>query len=529
LLLKIKDDSHKSLVDVFSDRPDSVWVLIDGVETEREFAFLKAGDIVVVKAGEIIPADGYVTGGMACIDQHILTGELQPVEKEKGDEVFASTVLLTGRIHVKVLKTGEKTIVEQIGQMLNRTAQFKTNLQLQAETLTDKTVSPTLTIGVLSLPFIGPMGTAALLNAHFGYRILVIAPIGILNFFHIMSHHGILVKDGRIFDLLGTVDTIVFDKTGTLTEKQPHVGEIHTFGKYGENDILALAAAAEHRQTHPVALAILKEAEKRKLTVPRTKEAEYKLGYGIKVMTEGRLIQVGSLRFMEKENIKIPSKIQDKTVSWHSEGHSVIMIAVDKNLIGMIELIPAIRPEAKAVIQQLKKNHVKSVYIISGDHEIPTRKLAESLDVDNYFAETLPHDKAKIVKQLQSSGKTVCYIGDGINDAIALKIANVSVSLRGASTAATDTAQVILMNGNLDQICDLFKFFQKFERNFKNSFAAILVPSLIGGFGAFFLHFTIIQTILLKQVGLVAGLGNTMLPLMKYKAKDENTSKEDMT
>jgi Cu2+-exporting ATPase len=520
LLLKIKDDSQKSLIDVFKNRPRSVWILIDGVEVQKPFSSLKTGDIVVIGAGETLPADGYVTYGMASVDQHILTGESQPVEKGEGDEVFASTVVLMGKIYIQVLKTGEETTVEQIGQLLNRTAHFKTNLQLRAETLTDKTVLPTLIVGTLSLPFIGPMGTAALLNAHFGYRMLVIAPIGILNFFHIMSQKGLLVKDGRILELLGKIDTLVFDKTGTLTENQPHVGKIHICGEYGENDILAIAAAAEHKQTHPVALAILKEAQMHALAIPPTEEVEYKVGYGIKVMIKGQLIRVGSIRFMETEDIKIPLLIQSQLKSWHKEGNSVIMVAVDNKLIGVIELVPTIRPEAKATIQALKKRQIKSVYIISGDHEMPTRKLAESLGVD-YFAETLPQNKADIIKQLQASGKMVCYVGDGINDAIALKQANVSVSLRGASTAATDTAQVILMHEKLDQLCQLFEFSQGFESNLKSSFTAIILPSLLGGFGAFFLHFSIIQTILLKQVGLVAGLTNTMLPLIKYRGKDE--------
>jgi len=522
LLLKIKDDSQQSLIDVFNNRPRFVWILVDGVEIEQPFTTLKPGDIVVINAGETIPADGYVTFGMASVDQHILTGESQPVEKGKGDELFASTVVLMGKIHMQVVKTGKETTVEQIGQMLNSTAHFKTKLQLRAETLTDKTVLPTFVAGTLALPFIGPMGTAALLNAHFGYRMLVIAPISILNFFQIMSHKGILIKDGRILEALGKIDTLVFDKTGTLTENQPQVGKIHIYGQYEENEILAFAAAAEYKQTHPVALAILREAEKRKLIIPQIEAVEYKVGYGLKVTINGQLIRVGSLRFMETEGIKISSEIEDKINLGHKQGNSVIVVTVDDTLIGIIELVPTIRHQAKETIQALKKDHIKSVYIISGDHEIPTQKLAEFLGVDHYFAETLPQNKAEIIKDLQASGKRVCYVGDGINDAIALKQANVSVSLQGASTAATDTAQVILMHEKLDQLEQLFALSQDFESNLKNSFAAVLVPSLIGGLGAFFMNFTIIQTILLKQVGLVSGLANSMLPLVKYKGNIES-------
>lgn len=518
LLLKIKDDSQKSLVDVFKNRPQTVWVLMDNIEIQQPFEALKTGNVIIVSAGETIPADGYVTKGMASIDQHILTGESQPVEKGIDDEVFASTIVLIGKVYITVLKTGEETTVEKIGELLNQTAHFKTSLQLKAENLTDKTVLPTLVVGIFALPFIGLMGAAALLNAHFGYRMLVIAPIGILNFFQIMSKKGILVKDGRILEFLGEVDTLVFDKTGTLTENQPQVSHIHTVDGYKENEILMIAASAEYKQTHPVALAILKEAKERELVPMNTESLSYAVGYGIKVLFEEKIVRVGSLRFMEIEDIPIPLNLRDTIEQGHKEGNSVISVAIDDTLAGVIELIPSVRPEAKETIKTLKEQSIKSVYIISGDHEQPTRKLANSLGIDGYFAETLPEDKAKIIKKLQASGKKVCYVGDGVNDVIALKQANVSVSLRGASAAATDTAQVILMHEKLDQLCELFKIAQAFEKNMKNSFIAILTPSLIAGFGAFFLHFTIIQTIILKQVGLFAGLSNTMLPLVEDRS-----------
>ncbi len=514
LLLKVKNNSQQSFIEIFNQHPRFVWVLVNGVEVKTAFDALEKGEIVVVNAGETIPVDGTIREGMASVDQHILTGEAQPVEKGIGDQVFASTVILGGKLSIQVETAGEETIVAKIGHVLNKMDNFKGNWQLQGEKLENQTVLPTLILGAISLPILGPMGAAAIINAHFGYRMSVVSSIGILSYFRLMSQNGILIKDGRALELLSQVDTIVFDKTGTLTLSQPYVGKIHSCSDYDTGDILAYAAAAEYKQTHPIALAILEEAQSQELSLPDIDEAEYQVGYGIQVTINQQLIQVGSRSFMEKEEISIPSLIKLAEDLGHQQGHSLVMIAINNQMIGAIELFPTVRPEAKVVIDKLRRCQIKSMYILSGDQEMPTQKLAQDLGIEHYFAQVLPQDKAKIIEQLQSSGKTVCYIGDGINDAIALKKAQVSISMRGASTVATDTAQIILMS-NLNQLGHLFDFAQEFEQNMSSSFKMIIVPTMIGMGGAFFLDFGLIHTMLLKQTGLVMGLVNATQPLIK--------------
>ncbi len=519
ILATVKQESQQSLVDMFQQVPRSAWVVIDtGVEIEMPIQKVQAGDRIRVYAGSAIPVDGVIIEGHASIDQHILTGEAQPAEKGPDEAVFASTVVLSGQIDIRVEKAGEHTMVAQITQILNNTVTYRSETQLKAENIADKTVAPTLLLAGAAWPLVGPGSAIAVVNAHFGTKMSIIASIGILRFIKMMSRHGILIKDGRVLDLLNDVDTIAFDKTGTLTLEQPQVGQIHSCSKYSENEILIYAAAAEYRQTHPIAKAILAELKVRSLVVSVIAETAYEIGYGIKVNFSGQSLRVGSKRFMEKESIMIPPGIAKREAISHREGDSLVMVALDERLIGAIELVATLRPEAKAMIQALKqRSKIKSIYLISGDHRLPTRNLAKQLGIENYFAEILPPEKAKIIEGLKASGRVVCYIGDGINDAIALKTAHVSISLQGASNIATDSASMVLMGGNLWHICQAFEIADKFNQTVQNNYTLVMVPSLIGMSGALFLGFSLLQTMLLNQISIIANLLYTMRPLDEFE------------
>jgi heavy metal translocating P-type ATPase len=523
LAMGVTQNSRQMLMNTFAQQPDFVWIRVENTEINIPFNELQEGDIVVVHSGEMIPADGRVVEGMASVDQHILTGEARPVEKESGEEVFASTFVLSGKIYVKAEKTGENSTVAKITHILNNTVDFKSTLQLRAEILSKQLVNPALIAGSVALPILGLNGALAVVNAHPKNKMMGIAPISILNYLNLASKQGILIKDGRSLEVLNLVDTIVFDKTGTLTEEQPHIGSIHCESDYTEDEILVYAAAAEYKQKHPLAKAILQEAYNRQLSLPAIEESEYKLGYGIIVKVAGKTIHLGSTRFMEVENILIPPRLKEQQKHSLEEGYSLVMVAIDKHLAGAIELLPTVRPEAKAVIKHLKqRQNIKNTYIISGDHEIPTKKLAKALGIDHYFAETLPEDKADIIEQLQQKGHCICYIGDGINDSIAMKKSQVSVSLGGASTIAIDTAQIVLMDGGLNHLDLLFDLANHFNANMNTTFAIILIPAVISVGGAFLLGFGLIQTVLLNMTAIILAIGNAMTPLLK-----ENSLKND--
>lgn len=249
--------------------------------------------------------------------------------------------------------------------------------------------------------------------------------------------------------------------------------------------------------------------------------ARYEIGYGIQVNLSDRIIRVGSRRFMAMEGISIPPEIDALQEACHIQGISLTMIAFDEQLVGAIELHATRSDEVKRVLQKLRQRNM-SIYIISGDHEQPTKKLAEKLGVDRYFANTLPEKKASIITELQKEGKSVCFVGDGINDAIALKKANVSVSLRGATTMATDAAQIVLMDGNLNQLARLFDIAQDFDVNMNNNLLISTVPTVICISGVLFLHWGVITGIMITGGTMLVGLGNTMLPLIKSENRENN-------
>ncbi|MEM7532946.1 MAG: heavy metal translocating P-type ATPase [Chloroflexota bacterium] len=515
LILKTEDQTNKNLLNVFGQQLRFVWIFSDDTEIEVPFETLKQDNIVVVSAGEMIPIDGCITSGVATIDQRMFTGESQPVEKGVGEEVFATTILLSGKIHVKVEKAGEETLAAQIGDILNHTADFKQSVLSRGEAVANKWSWPTLGFSSLAFFLLNPTSAIAVCNVGFGCPMKIAAPLGVLNYFQIASRNGILIKDGRSLELLSQVDTVVFDKTGTLTEEQPHVGQIYTCIDISADELLTYAAATEQKQTHPIALAILQEAKKRGLTLPTVDEAQVEMGYGLTVRIAERVINIGSSRFMEMTETTIPTNISEIQQDCHEQGYSLVYVAMDGQLVGAIELHPTIRPEAKQIIGALRKRNF-SLYIISGDHETPTKNLATVLGIDHYFAETLPENKADLIAGLLAEGKSVCFVGDGINDSIALKKATVSVSMCGASTVATDAASIVLMDGSLKQFNTLFDLAYDLDKNLSNSTTISFIPGLIGIGGVFFLHWGILSTVILYNVGVVASLINAMMPLLRH-------------
>nr|ALD82534.1 heavy metal translocating P-type ATPase [Nannocystis sp. MB1016] len=516
LLMITQDRSQKSFISIFSKQPRSVWVLIDGVEVEKPFSQVLPGDVVVVTAGGYLPVDGTVIDGIASVDQQMLTGEAQPVEKSVGDSVYASTLVLAGRVHVRVDKAGDETVAAKIGEILNQTASYQLDLQSRGSKLAHDSAVPTLALGGLALATLGGESALAILNSSFGVTVRISAPITMLNLLNVAAQNAILLKDGRSLELLSSVDTVLFDKTGTLTISQPHVAAIHCVGDIGPETLLGWAAAAEYRQTHPIALAVVAEAEARGLTLPDVDNARYEVGYGILVEFAERKIQVGSDRFMARSGIAVPPEILAQRDACHQRGHSLIMVAVDGALAGAIELQPTIRPEVEGVLATLRARGLK-LMVISGDQEEPTRRLAEALGIDRYFANVLPEGKADLVERLQAEGHAVCFVGDGINDSIALKKANVSVSLRGATTVATDAAQIVLMQESLRQLPYLFSLSEDMERSLKTGNAAGMIPGVINVAGVFLGGWGYYHALGLNVISMSMAMGIAMYPVYKYR------------
>lgn len=544
LTLQSQDRTRKEIVSILGQQPHLVWVLQQGMELEVPFEQLQTGDILLLQAGQMIPVDGLIVQGKAAIDQHRLTGESQPLEAGAGDPVLASTVILSGRVQIQVEKTGKATLAAQIEDILANTLEYHHNLETRGEQIADRWVIPSLLMTGLTGATLGLQSAVAVLSNMPGLDMTLLGPMSLLIYLNLASRHHVLIKDGRSLELLQQVDTVIFDKTGTLTLEQPHIRAIHLSAdpdiRVDEETVLNVAAAAEQRQHHPVARAILALARERGLTLPDISDTQYEVGYGLRVWLEQdnpsdctlahtpALVRVGSARFMALESLTIPTEITALEAVGHESGHSCVMVAVDDHVIGAIELEPTLRPGAAAVIAALHQRNLQTA-IISGDQEAPTRALARKLGIERYFANVLPEEKAAFVSQLQAEGRTVCFVGDGINDAIALKQAEVSVSLRGATTIATDMAQIVLMDQTLTNLPVMFDLSHQLECDLKSSLILLTIPCCFVIGGVFLFHAGLLLSSAIYNVTFIASIANAMSPLFRQRHLRDNTQQHRLS
>jgi Cu2+-exporting ATPase len=512
IMAKAQGYSQKMLIDVFEQQPRSVWLFKDQVEISVPLEKVQINDIVIVNTSEVVPVDGIIIDGQAMIDQHALTGESQPAEKTVEDNVFASTIVIAGRILVKVEKAGTDTTISKMSQMLSRTTNFKSKVQLKGERWADEAAPPLLGLAGLTFPIVGISGMSAIVSSSPGDRLKLLASYETFYHLNLASHQGILIKDGRALEGLIGIDTILFDKTGTLTSTQPEVGRIVVAKDYSENDILKYAAAAESKLAHPIAKAILKKAQESLLILPDIDDSKYQIGYGISVSLDNKTIRVGSTRFMAMEGIVLPDKIKHAMRHTHSEGNSLVIVAINNQVGGAIEIRSSIRPEVRQMISGLRQRGIKHLAIVSGDHKEPTQKLAKELSMDSYFYNVLPEKKADIVEKFQKEGKSVVFIGDGINDVLAMKKADVSISLSGTTSIATDAAQVVLMDGSLSHLCTLLDIAKSLDSYLQKTLVITFAPVVLILGGAFILHFSVMAATIVNSVGLLGGVAYAMLP-----------------
>lgn len=513
LITRTEDHSTESISKLFGEQPRFVYLVIHGVEVEVPFTQVQLGDLVVVYAGQTVPVDGVIVDGFASVDQHMLTGEAQPVEKGPGDTVFAITVVLAGRIYVQVEKAAQETVVAQIGQILTNTTAYKQALHSRTMAFVDRMGWPVLGLSLFAFPVWGLSSALGILWSTPGFRMVFFGPLSMLSFLYLAAQKHLLVKDGRSLELLNDVDTVIFDKTGTLTLEEPVVYQIHCCPGQSKEQLLCYTAAAELKQTHPIARAILHAAREQNLSLPEVSDVDYQIGYGIQVKLHEHTLKVGSERFMALEGIAIPSAFGALQDECYRQGHSLVWVAMDDQLAGAIELRPTVRPEAQYIVQSLRERGL-ALAILSGDHEAPTRHLAAELGIDHYFAQVLPGEKSALIERLQQQGHTVCFVGDGINDAIALKKANVSVSFRGATTVAMDTAQIVLMDSNLSQLAHLFELADRFNANMRVNFLAAVLPGTVCIAGSLLFGWGFLTAVLVSQVSTPFVLYHIAQPLL---------------
>jgi P-type Cu2+ transporter len=414
---------------------------------------LHVGDVVVVTTGQRIPVDGTIVGGEAMVNQQTMTGEALPVECLAGDRVFAATTLEHGEIEIRAEQLGRDTAVGRIVHAIEVAASEKPDIQLFAERLADREVWRTLTLAGLGGAFSRSFDAAlAILVADYGAAARVAIPTAILTSLRRAAGEGILVKGPRTLERLARVDTIVFDKTGTLTSGTLHVTRIVSYERsLAEDELIRLSAAAEQGFTHPVARAIGRLARERRVVIPAVMTTESVLGLGIDVRVEGRRVLIGSRRFMEQQRVRLERAREDE-VAAHAVGASPIFVAVDDRLAGMLELQDQLRDDAPEAVRALRTRRMRNVIMLSGDHPESTRVIADTLGLRHHYAELLPEDKARLVRELKAEGRVVAMVGDGVNDALALHAADVGMAVPGGAAVAAEAADIVLLSGGLDRV-----------------------------------------------------------------------------
>ena len=444
--------SKRAIGEMLEMEEPHAWVVRDGTKKRVPVEALAEGDEIVVYTGERIPADGTVTRGTAAVDERALTGESSPVDKTTGDTVYAATVVHEGKVYFTAERVGADTEAAQIVRLIQEAPGSDTRMQDAAEKRADRLVPVSLGGAGLLLAATGDARRAAsLLIIDYGTGIRVAAPTTVLASMTKAARRGILVKSGRALETLTAVDAVVFDKTGTLTTGEQTVERVYGYGM-SETAVLRLAAGAEQRLSHPIAKAVVAEADARGLDVPPRPDSTYEVGKGVVATVDGRTMHVGNRTLLDSAGITVPDAVAADAHTIEQEAASPLYVAVDGAVVGLMSLTDPIRDEAPAVLQALRERGIETIVMLTGDREPVAQRVADRLGIDTVAAEVFPDEKVEVVEQLQAEGYTVAVVGDGVNDSPALAHADVGLAVNGGTDVAQEASDVILMRGNLEMI-----------------------------------------------------------------------------
>jgi heavy metal translocating P-type ATPase len=510
--------SRRAIGELLSPAGQRAWRELDGGVALVTVDSLVHGDIVIVYPGDLIPVDGVVTSGKAVVDQKILTGESVPLLREEGDPVFALTNIADGQISIRVEHIGRETRAGQVVSLIENAPLSDTRVQNYAAMLGDRLVIPLFALaGVTYLVSGDPVRLAAVLILDFATGIRVSAPTAILSAMIGASRQGLFIKGGKAMERLATVDAIVFDKTGTLTLGSPRVTDVCSFDEsITEDEVLRLAASAEANLKHPAAKAIVEAAKSRGLRVDPPDDMEYLLGLGINTTIGGHRIQAGSRRHMRQSGIDI--SIADVLMAqWSALGRSVVFIARNGSLIGVLAYSDPPRTESAAVVQALLDRGVKRIVMLTGDTAAAAHAMAGHLKITDVIADAFPEQKADVVQQLRDEGYTVAVIGDGVNDSPAFTRADVGISVAHGADVAKETADVILLDSNLWGLPRAIDISRGAMGILKQNINIIVGPTAIGLVGSVLgLSTPLISTVINNGTTVIAGV-NALRPMRVNK------------
>ena len=505
--------------DMLSVGENYVWKQSDDENTAKKVPIeeISKGDLILVQTGEKISVDGTIEKGEAIIDQSAITGEYMPVTKKAGEEVFAGTLLKSGNITVKAEKVGDDRTASRIIKLVEDAAFNKADIQSYADTFSAQLIPLNfLLAGIVYVSTRNLQKALSMLVIDYSCGIRLSTATAFSASINTAAKNGILIKGSNYLEELSKSDTVIFDKTGTITEGKPKIQTLKTFGKnMKDNRMLALAAAAEETSSHPLASAILNEIKNRGLKIPKHKESVIKVARGIETFVNKDIIRVGSLKYMEENDISL-EVANDIVKGMQNRGEIVIYVAKNNDLIGVIGVSDPPRENIKKAMNRLRNQGIDDIVLLTGDLRQQAETIASRMSMDRYESELMPEDKAKDILKFRSIGSKVIMIGDGINDAPALSYANVGIALGSSRTdIAMEAADVTITSDDPLLIPGVIGLAKNTVKIIKQNFAmAIGINSFALVLGATGLLPAIYSSILHNSITILV-VGNS-LRLLKY-------------
>ncbi|HAZ25302.1 MAG TPA: heavy metal translocating P-type ATPase, partial [Algoriphagus sp.] len=452
--------ASKALEKLADLMPNEAHLIVDGETKDISAGELKKGDLILVKANEKIPADGTIEEGESHLDESMLTGESKPVKREKGDEVIGGSINGKQSLKIKISKTGEDSYLNQVINMVKEAQQSKSKTQNLANVAAKWLTFISIGAGIITLSVwlilgkdfdfsLGRMVTVMVIACPHALGLAIPLLVSIST--SLSAEKGLLIRNRTAFENARKVSAIVFDKTGTLTEGKFGVTRIHISGEWKKDQILKIAASLESSSEHPIAQGVLEKAKEENITLKEVSNFESITGKGIQGDIDGKTYQVVSPGYLEENSISIPQETDS------DEAETIVFLLEEKKLLGFIALADSIREESHQAIKTLREKGIK-LYMATGDNEKTAKAVSEQLKLDGYYSEVLPDEKVKVIEELQKKGEFVAMTGDGVNDAPALAKANIGIAVGSGTDVAVETADIILVNSNPQDIAKLILF-----------------------------------------------------------------------
>ncbi|HRS02681.1 MAG TPA: copper-translocating P-type ATPase, partial [Bacteroidota bacterium] len=445
-------------------QPQNATIKKDGQYITIPISELQVGSIVAVKPGEKIPADGKIIFGESSIDESMITGESLPVEKTVGNNVIGGTINKSGYIEFEVSKVGNESMLGKIIKFVEETQASKPPIQKLADKIAEVFVPVVVGIAIITFAiwmFIPSDNQFNIALVNF-VSVLIIAcpcalglatPAAVLVGSGLGASNGILIKDSETLEKAKKITTIVFDKTGTLTIGKPQVVKFISFNHSKEN-FIKYAASLENKSEHPISTAIVEYAKKQNINFSEVEQIKIHSGFGIEGSIDGSHIIIGNESLMKTNNIKFYNQISNLTEI--DKGSGIVYLAINNEIVGVFVIKDIIKENASIVIQELKSMGIKTI-MLTGDRRESAENISKELGIDDFVAEVLPEDKAKIIEEYQKAGEFVAMVGDGINDAPALAKSDISIAMGKGTDIAIETASIIIMNDNLMNVVKAIK------------------------------------------------------------------------